>query len=49
MKYILKDYAGCEYEEDEPVTWVFKNKNEVIAKLLDWANSEALLTYEVRK
>tara|TARA_R110002012_G_scaffold301495_1_gene501787 strand:+ start:671 stop:817 length:147 start_codon:yes stop_codon:yes gene_type:complete len=48
MKYILKDYAGCD-NGDEPVTWVFKNKDEVITKLLNWCNAEALLTYEVRK
>jgi|TARA_R100001463_G_scaffold109030_4_gene163646 hypothetical protein len=47
MKYILRDYAGVEYEGEEPVVYTFKNKDEVIAKLLSFCNAEAPMEYEV--
>ena len=47
MKYILRDYASVAYEDEEPSVYTFSNKDQVIAKLLDWCNAEARLTYEV--
>jgi len=44
MKYILKDYAGVEFDEP-PITWTFNNKDDVIAKLLEWCNLEAEVEY----
>ena len=46
--YILKDYAGVEYDE-EPHIYKFKNKDEVIQKLLSWCNAENRLEYEVKE
>tara|TARA_R100001510_G_scaffold19994_1_gene17430 strand:- start:5307 stop:5462 length:156 start_codon:yes stop_codon:yes gene_type:complete len=46
-KYILRDYASVEYEDEEPQVYVFKNKDEVIAKLLSLVNAEAPMEYEV--
>ena len=42
VKYILKDYAGVE-EDEEPHTRVFKNKNEVIQQLLSWLGEDVKL------
>ena len=47
MKYILRDYASVEHEGEEPSVYTFNNKDEVIAKLLDWCNAEAPVVYEV--
>tara|TARA_R110001592_G_scaffold306697_2_gene579730 strand:+ start:117 stop:284 length:168 start_codon:yes stop_codon:yes gene_type:complete len=51
MKYILKDYASVVYTREgpdsEPQVYVFKNKDEVIAKLLSFCNAEAPMEYEV--
>lgn len=46
-RYILKDYASVEYEDDEPRVLIFKNKDEVIQQLLSWVGED--VTLEVKK
>jgi len=52
-KYILRDYASVGFSytrkgpDSEPRVYVFKNKDEVIAKLLSFVNAEAPMEYEV--
>jgi len=46
-KYILRDYASVEYEDEEPRVMVFKNKDEVIAQLLSFLGED--MEYEVIK
>ena len=45
-RYILRDYAGVE-EDEEPHTRVFKNKDEVIERLMSWVGED--VTLEVKK
>lgn len=44
-KYILRDYASVEYEDEEPMVYTFKNKDEVIAQLLSFVGED--MEYEV--
>ena len=46
VKYILTDWKGC-YEDDEPHVHIFKNKDELIEKLLGYLDDDIRL--EVRK
>ena len=50
-KYILRDYASVTYTREgpdsEPRVYVFKNKDDVIFKLLELCNAEAPMGYEV--
>lgn len=46
MKYILKDYEAVGFDEP-PMIWTFNNKDDVIAKLLEWCNVGAGYSYNV--
>jgi hypothetical protein len=46
-RYILKDYTSVEYEDEEPMVYAFKNKDDLIAQLLSFLGED--MHYEVKK
>jgi len=46
-RYILRDYASVEYEDEEPRVYTFKNKDDLIAQLLSFLGED--MHYEVKK
>ena len=42
-KYILTDWKGCDMYGDKPHVYIFKNKDELIQKLLGYLDDDIIL------